>query len=123
MRFVKAVAGVVLAMAAMLGGTMTAGAAPAEQAASTPRYQVSTWHYVNIRSCEATSCDVVGYLPAGATTTAWCWTFGETITDAGITNNIWLLLNRQDGARWMASAVYFTGDQFANLPFEANCDF
>ncbi|RKT55236.1 SH3 domain-containing protein [Saccharothrix australiensis] len=116
MKFVKLVAGVVLAVAALLGGAATAVANP------THPYPVTAWHDVNVRSCEATSCPVIGRIAAGATVTAYCWTYGEPITDAGLTNDIWLVLSRQDGGRRLASALYFTGDQRANLPYEANCD-
>ncbi|GAA1356230.1 hypothetical protein [Saccharothrix algeriensis] len=116
MKFASIAAGAALAAAGVLGASGTAVAAP-----NAP-YYVTTWHDVNVRSCEATSCPVIGWLPAGSTSIAYCWTYGEPITDAGITNDVWLVLSRQDGGRRLASAVYFQGDERANLPYEANCD-
>ncbi|TWP52186.1 SH3 domain-containing protein [Lentzea tibetensis] len=117
MQFTKAAAGSALAAAALVGSATTAVAAPAEL------YHVTAWHDVNIRSCEARSCPVVGHIEAGERHIAYCWTDGETISDFGITNNIWLMVSRQDGGRWLASAVYFQGDRYANLPADAHCDY
>ncbi|GLZ30070.1 hypothetical protein Lesp02_22600 [Lentzea sp. NBRC 105346] len=109
----KALAGSALAAAALVSGTATASAGEI--------YRVTAWHDVNIRSCESLSCPVVGHIGEGETHIAYCWTDGETVSDFGISNNVWIMVSRQDGGRWLASAIYFTGDKYAGLPASEQC--
>ncbi|MFI6094286.1 SH3 domain-containing protein [Lentzea sp. NPDC051213] len=113
----KLVLGTVLAAAALLAGS---GVAQAEQALP-QRTPVTAWADVNIRECPATSCKVFGVIKAGETVDAFCWTHGERIFDYGLVNEYWLMVSRQDGGRYLSSALYFKGDQRANLPIENYC--
>ena len=119
MDFVKTAAAVVLSAAALIGGAVPATAGPL-----TPPYPtVTAWHDVNVRTCPDTSCVSPYPILAGRSSVAYCWTHGQTITDAGITNDVWLLVSRQDGGKLYASAVYFLGDEYANLPATAECTY
>lgn len=56
---------------------------------------------------------------------AWCWVYGEEVTDFGYTNDIWIALasylgNGQWGTEYM-SAIYASGDERGNLPVSATC--
>ncbi|PRY41787.1 hypothetical protein [Umezawaea tangerina] len=120
MRIANAAAVAVLATGALLGGVAPAGADPAAQAKTF--YRVTAWHDVNIRLCPASSCTLAGLMVAGTSSDrALCWTHGEEITDAGITNDIWIVVREEDGGPKWASAVYFTGDERAGIPVEAAC--
>jgi len=52
---------------------------------------------------------------------AYCWRHGQSITDAGITNDIWVKGSLEDGGRRYMSAVYLVGDERGGLPVEAVC--
>ena len=121
MRIVNTVAAAALAAAGVLTGSAAASAAPADGVAPSSPYSVTTWHQVNMRSCPSSACSHLGAIPAYVTTIAYCWYRGEPVTDAGITNDVWLLVSLQDGGQKWSSAVYFQGDEFANLPVAAEC--
>ncbi|WP_246112073.1 SH3 domain-containing protein [Streptomyces hawaiiensis] len=73
---------------------------------------------LRIRTAKAASKDS-GYLAtltAGKTYQAYCRTHGQTITDNGYTNDIWIGFG--DG---YSSAVYFKGDRYGNLPSSDQC--
>jgi hypothetical protein len=110
----RVVLGTALAAAALIAGSGVALAAPPTKGYPT----VTTWADVNVRTCEATSCPVAYTLPAGTTTNGICWTRGENIYAYGIYNDIWIKVSGQDGGRFMASAIFFVGDERANLPYE-----
>jgi hypothetical protein len=115
--FVKTAAAVVLGTAALIGG-----ATPAMADTLVPPYPtVTAWHDVNIRTCSSTSCPTSGKILAGNGSLAYCWVYGQTITDFGITNDVWIQVDRKPGVKLFASAVYFVGDKYANLPVKANC--
>jgi hypothetical protein len=117
--FVKTAAAVVLSTVALIGA-----ATPAMADTLVPPYPtVTAWHDVNVRTCPSTACTSPFWIPAGAGSIAYCWTHGQSITDAGITNDIWIQVDRNAGGRLFASAVYFRGDQYANLPVKADCTF
>jgi hypothetical protein len=117
--FVKTAAAVVLSAAALIGG-----AAPAVAESLTPPYPtVTAWHDVNVRTCPYTSCASPYRILAGRGSIAYCWEHGQSITDFGITNDVWILTSRQDGGKLYASAVYFLGDEYANLPSTAECTY
>jgi hypothetical protein len=120
MRIVKAAVSTALAAVAVLGG---AGTAVADVGATSAYPRVWAWHDVNERSCASTACDVVGRLAAGQGSIAYCHVVGEPITDFGITNDIWVLVSREDGGTKFVSAVYLQGDRYANLPPSEVCTY
>ncbi|MEU0006867.1 SH3 domain-containing protein [Streptomyces sp. NPDC006314] len=105
-----AVIGIVTA-AAVAAPVTTAMAAPAEAT-----YNVVPYENVNVRKLPATAGAYLATLTAGKTYQAYCWTHGETVTDHGYTNDIWI--GFADG---YSSAVYFKGNEYANLPVSAQC--
>ncbi|WP_158852403.1 SH3 domain-containing protein [Saccharothrix deserti] len=123
MRIVKTAVAVAAATAGLFTGGITATAAPAgEVGASSALYTVTAWHDVNVRSCASTACLTVGSIVAGQSRKVACWVHGESVTDYGITNDIWLQVGgRQEGGTQWSSAVYFAGDEYANLPADAQC--
>ncbi len=122
MRIANAAAVAVLATGALLGGVAPAGADPAAQAQTFYRVRDVYKRQINIRLCPASSCTLAGLMVAGTSSDrALCWTHGEEITDAGITNDIWIVVREEDGGPKWASAVYFTGDERAGIPVEAAC--
>ncbi|WP_156213454.1 hypothetical protein [Lentzea aerocolonigenes] len=114
MRFVL---GMLLSAAALVAGS---GVALAD--VPLPPYPtVTTWADVNVRTCEATSCPIAWTLPPETSTIGICWTRGETVHAYGIYNNIWIKVSSMDGGRYMASAIFFKGNERANLPYENDC--
>ncbi|MER6208714.1 MULTISPECIES: SH3 domain-containing protein [unclassified Streptomyces] len=111
MRRTSAVIGTAAATLAFLAPAGMAAAAPAE-----PSYTVVPYENVNVRQLPQKNSAYLATLTAGRSYTAYCWTIGESITDHGITNNIWISF--ADG---YSSAVYFKGDQYGNLPASARC--
>ncbi|WP_367133475.1 hypothetical protein [Saccharothrix sp. HUAS TT1] len=100
------------------------GPAPTEVGVSgAPSYRATTWAAVNVRICPSTAClpAAGGPIPAGATTGVHCWAHGESVTDFGYTNDVWLNVGRQDGGSQWSSAIYFVGDEYGNLPQDAEC--
>nr|BFD87607.1 hypothetical protein StreXyl84_70080 [Streptomyces sp. Xyl84] len=91
----------------------SAAALPAAVAAG---YAVVPYENVNVRKLPSKNGAYLATLTAGRTYTAYCWTRGDTVTDHGITNDIWI--GFADG---YSSAVYFKGDEYANLPVSARC--
>lgn len=122
MRIIKTAVAVALATAGLLAGGTTALAAPTGGVGtSSALYTVTAWHDVNARTCPSSSCAKVDSLVAGQSRKIACWVHGESITDAGVTNDVWLQVRREEGATQWASAVYFVGDQYANTPADAEC--
>jgi hypothetical protein len=125
MRIAKATVAIALAAGALLSGGTTALADPAGDAsAQSWFYRVTTWHDANVRSCAATTCALDAKFPlmaAGKTNTASCWLHGEEITDFGITNDIWVKLERGDDVNKYVSAVYLVGDEYGNVPAASVC--
>ncbi|MEV0040306.1 hypothetical protein [Streptomyces sp. NPDC050804] len=60
-------------------------------------------------------------LAANTTYVVNCWTYGQTITAEGYTNNIWIQVRYTDNSVGYSSAIYFQGDNRGNLPVSANC--
>jgi uncharacterized protein YraI len=79
-------------------------------------YAVEPYERVNVRSGPARSYDKVGSVAAGQPRGAYCWTRGETISDHGYTNNVWVKL-----VEGYVSAVYLKGDAYGGLPASATC--
>jgi hypothetical protein len=113
---------VVLAAVAVFGGVGTA-VADTPGSATGGNYIVTTWHDVNLRACSSTkSCGFVGRLSAADQRIAHCCAYGETISDFGITNDVWIAVNGEvSGDVFHLSAVHLEGDQSACLPRTARC--
>ena len=60
-------------------------------------------------------------MAAGRTNTASCLPHGEEITDFGITNDIWVKLERGDNVNKYVSAVYLVGDEYGGVPAASVC--
>jgi hypothetical protein len=125
MRIVKTAAAASLAAAGLLAGGALALAQPAGDvgASGGATYSARTWHEVNVRICPSTAClpAAGGPVFADRTVGVYCWVLGESITDYGYTNDVWLNIGRQDGGSQWSSALYFVGDEYANLPVTAEC--
>ncbi|MFC5201958.1 SH3 domain-containing protein [Streptomyces kaempferi] len=108
---------VVATCAATLAFLAPAGMAAAAQAALAEQsYTVVPYENVNVRQLPTKDSAFLATLTAGRSYQAYCWTHGQTVTDHGYTNDIWI--GFADG---YSSAVYFKGDQYANLPASAQC--
>ncbi|WP_447005182.1 hypothetical protein ACRAKI_01085 [Saccharothrix isguenensis] len=125
MRIVKTAVAASLAVSGLLAGVAVALAQPASEvgASGPPAYRATTWHAVNARICPSTACLPApgGQIAEGATTGVYCWVHGESVTDYGYTNDVWLNVGRQDGGTQWSSAIYFVGDEHADLPADARC--
>ncbi|MFF0746922.1 SH3 domain-containing protein [Streptomyces sp. NPDC004111] len=106
-----AVAALTAAVVVLAPGAVAVAAPSAEQS-----YTVVPYTGVNVRKLPNSSSDYLATLTPGRAYQAYCWTRGETITDNGYTNNIWIAF--ADG---FSSAVYFKGNEYANLPASARC--
>lgn len=122
MRIVTTAAAVAAAATGLFAGGVATAAAEVG-ASGPPQYSATTWHEVNVRHCPSTSCTQApgSPIPAGWTVGVYCWVHGQSVTDFGYTNDVWLNIGRQDGGTQWSSAIYFVGDEFANLPKEAHC--
>ncbi|MFE3408932.1 SH3 domain-containing protein [Streptomyces mirabilis] len=98
-------------LAAAAPASPASPASPAEQS-----YTVVPYENVKVRQLPTQDSAYLATLTAGQSYTAYCWTHGQTITDHGYTNDIWI--GFADG---FSSAVYFKGDQYVNLPASAQC--
>ncbi|MGW0552220.1 SH3 domain-containing protein [Streptomyces altiplanensis] len=120
-----------IAFAGILG---TAGAAPA--AASTQRaegvpaadpvqvralYSREVWKTVNHRTGPSGGYELIGRLYADTSYTVSCWRIGESVTAEGTTNNVWIYARNSSGRWGYSSAIYFSGNKYANLPSSARC--
>jgi uncharacterized protein YraI len=114
MRRMPAILGTLTATLAFLAPAGMAAAAPAT--AAEPSYTVVPYENVNVRKLPTKDSAYLATLTAGQSYTAYCWTHGQTITDNGYTNDIWI--GFADG---FSSAVYFKGNKYANLPVSAEC--
>ncbi|ROP39089.1 hypothetical protein [Saccharothrix texasensis] len=119
--FTTAVAVAAAGAGLLAGGVATASTEVA--AGGPPQYSATAWHDVNVRHCPSTSCTQAPGSPvlAGWTVGVYCWVHGESVTDFGYTNDVWLNIGRQDGGTQWSSAIYFAGDEYANLPQDARC--
>ncbi|MCZ0997161.1 SH3 domain-containing protein [Streptomyces mirabilis] len=117
MRRIPAVVTTCAATLAFLVPAGLAAAAPASLASPAEQsYTVVPYENVKVRQLPKQDSAYLATLTAGQSYTAYCWTHGQTITDHGYTNDIWI--GFADG---FSSAVYFKGDQYANLPASAQC--
>jgi hypothetical protein len=120
-----------IAFAGILG---TAGAAPAaastqqtEKVTAADQVQVSAlysrevWKTVNHRTGPSGSYALIGKLYANTNYTVSCWKIGESVTAEGTTNNVWIYSKNGSGRWGYSSAIYFSGNKYANLPSSARC--
>lgn len=121
MNIMKAALGTVLVAAALVGGASTASASESASADGAPAYQVRAWHDVNVRTCSSTWCGIGGQLLAGDIAPAYCYVTGEPVSDLGITNDVWVKIGERADTDLFVSAVYLSGNRYANLPVGALC--
>ncbi|MFB9392613.1 hypothetical protein ACFPM3_28660 [Streptomyces coeruleoprunus] len=134
----KAVAAGILAVAGVMG---TAGAASASAPAAAPAlapasvadvraeggvqaqayYTRTIWKRVNQRVAPTNKSRLMGTL--GPTPhTVKCWRYGQTVKAEGHVNNVWIYVKNKASGKWgYASAIYFKGNKYANLPKSAKC--
>ncbi|MFD9098326.1 SH3 domain-containing protein [Streptomyces collinus] len=105
---------VIAALATALAVSVPGAAAVAAPAETS--YTVVPYTDVNVRKLPTKNSAYLATLTAGRSYQAYCWTHGQTITDNGYTNDIWI--GFADG---YSSAVYFKGDAYADLPVSAQC--
>jgi uncharacterized protein YraI len=101
---------------ALTAGLLLGAATGAQAAAAGLPYAVTAYENVNVRSGPSTSYSISGHVAAGEVRGASCWKHGQTITDNGYTNDVWVRL-----AEGYVSAVYLKGDQYGGLPASATC--
>ncbi|MFF5547641.1 SH3 domain-containing protein [Streptomyces olivaceoviridis] len=107
---------VLAALGVLTAAVVVAPVGTAAAAAGETSYGVVPYENVNVRKLPTKDSAYLATLTAGRTYRAYCWTHGQTITDNGYTNDIWI--GFADG---YSSAVYFKGDAYANLPASAQC--
>lgn len=83
------------------------------------RHRVCAYQRANVRSRPTTNAQILSYVVAGECYPANCWTHGQTITDNGVTNDIWVQLPLRAGGVGYVSAVYLNGDEHGGLPESA----
>ncbi|MFD4374703.1 SH3 domain-containing protein [Streptomyces sp. NPDC058486] len=121
-----------LALVGVLGTAGTAAAAPAgaertARAAAVdpvlpPVYGYrNVWKDVNHRLYADGDSRRLGMLYANTSYAVSCWKYGESVTAEGTTNNVWILVRNGGGTWGYSSAIYFSGNKYANLPASARC--
>ncbi|MBU6534748.1 SH3 domain-containing protein [Streptomyces sp. NPDC057245] len=110
-----ALLGPLAATTASAAPTASGDARGADRVLAAP-YAVEPYETVNVRSGPARSYSKVGSVAAGQPRGAYCWTHGETISDHGYTNNVWVKL-----VEGYVSAVYLKGNEYGDLPASARC--
>ncbi|NEC86151.1 SH3 domain-containing protein [Streptomyces sp. SID12501] len=111
-------AGVLALLGPLAVGTAAADTATTQGTARimAAPYAVVPYETVNIRSGPWRSEGIVGTAPANEPRGAYCWTTGETITDNGYSNNVWVKL-----VEGYVSALYLKGNEYGDLPASAVC--
>ncbi len=84
-------------------------------------YTVCAHQRANVRRTPRTTGRILSYVAAGECYPAFGWTHGQTITDNGVTNDVWVKLPLRAGGFGYVSAIYLKGDEYANLPESASC--
>lgn len=97
-------------------GLLATGAAAAQAAPAGLPYGVTPYENANVRSGPSTSYGITGHVTAGEPRGASCYAHGQSVTDNGYTNDVWVRL-----AEGFVSAVYLKGDQYGGLPASAIC--
>lgn len=84
--------------------------AGAEGAGDPSSKTVEVWRETQIRSSARTSASVVGELEAGDSVSGACFTIGESVSDAGYTNDRWVKIS-DGGVTGYVSGIYLKGDE------------
>ncbi len=92
-----------LAFLVPAGLAATAPASPASPAEQS--YTVVPYENVKVRQLPTRDSAYLATLTAGQSYTAYCWTHGQTITDHGYTNDIWIGLANQSAAPSISRAT------------------
>ncbi|MFJ3670341.1 SH3 domain-containing protein [Streptomyces sp. NPDC090106] len=111
-------AGALALLGPLTGGTAVAASTGGQESVhvmSAP-YAVVPYEAVNVRTGPSRAFPAVGSVAAGEARGAYCWEFGEPVSDYGYTNNVWVKL-----AEGYVSAVYLKGDEYGGLPATASC--
>lgn len=82
-------------------------------------YTVTAYQDANVRDSASLMGNVVSQVEANQTYDASGWSVGDTVTDNGTSNNVWVELNLHTGGLGYVSAVYLVGDAYGNLPSNA----
>ncbi|MFM9441375.1 SH3 domain-containing protein [Streptomyces acidiscabies] len=106
-----------LTLTAATAACLTLAAGPASAAA-----MVTTYEAVNVRDQPDSHSHKEDVYPANFTVLGLCWQWGESITDNGYTNDVWVSTGRKgDRYSFWVSAVYLKGDKYADMVWEDNC--
>ncbi|MFE0026239.1 hypothetical protein [Amycolatopsis sp. NPDC059021] len=112
--FAKRAAVVGAGIVTLLGGVLVGQASASSM--------VTTYQAVNIRETPSSGSRLQGRYPANYQVLGLCWTYGETISDNGVVNNIWVSTGKQYGIySSFVSAVYLKGDARGNMPVSDRC--
>lgn len=119
MRTTLRLAGAVLAAAGFAG--VAAAAAPAAQAVpADPATQATTVTAYDtagvLRNPNFSDRRMLSEVRPGYTYPGQCFTEGESVTDNGVTNNVWIRVGLNGGGSGYVPALYFKGDGHANVP-------
>ncbi|MFG3495137.1 hypothetical protein [Streptomyces sp. NPDC047928] len=107
--------------AAARAGVVQAEGAKAERAQARATYTRTIWKRVNQRAAATNKSRLMGTLGPTAHAVR-CWKVGQTVKAEGYTNNVWIYVKNKASGKWgYASAIYFKGDKYANLPKSAKC--
>ncbi|MBB6437923.1 hypothetical protein [Streptomyces candidus] len=113
--------GTVGAAPALAAPQQTHAAPVAEQAQVKATYSRKVWKTVNHRVSAHGDSTLIGKLYANTYYTVSCWRTGESVTAEGTTNNVWIYAKNSNGRWGYASAIYFSGNKYADLPLSARC--
>ncbi|MGA9309304.1 MAG: hypothetical protein WBV74_02910 [Pseudonocardiaceae bacterium] len=64
--------------------------------------------------------NVLSHVEAGESYPTVCWTAGDSISENGATNDVWIKLPLNAGGFGYVSAVYLKGNEHAGLPADAS---
>lgn len=105
--------------AALVAALVTGCSAVATSPASAQGAMITTYERVNVRDYPTSKSAWEDVYPANFTVLGLCWDWGETITDNGYTNDVWVATGKK-GSRYSywVSAVYLKGDKYGGLSVE-----
>ncbi|RII17114.1 hypothetical protein DSC45_15230 [Streptomyces sp. YIM 130001] len=119
----RSAAGSDLAQAKEAGGAgAVVGMAGGADAKGREHHRRTVWDNVNVRDLPDTGSKKVATLKAGKTYTTVCWGHYQTVKSDGYTNDIWIMVWAGDTKLGWASAIYFKGDEKADLPKSNKCE-
>ncbi|MGP3949519.1 SH3 domain-containing protein [Streptomyces sp. 7N604] len=117
MRTRNRIAGGLLAVAA---AGMTAAAAPTAVAAAPARAQATDVVAYDtagvLKQPDFSDPTMLSEVRPGYSYPGLCYTEGETVTDNGVTNNVWIRIALNAGGSGYVPALYFKGDAHAGVP-------